>query len=139
MKYALKSRRLYIFFTIFLLLAVSLGIVIVPIEQSLNPNTKFKTLEDGIWWAFTTVTSVGYGDYYPITTAGRVIGVILETAGVIVFGLIIAFMTISLLRREQQFNWGRTMERFDSLEEKIDHLSKEQNFTLKEKNSLKKV
>jgi len=132
MHYAFKSRRLYLAIAVLLTLTIGLGIAIVPIEQSLAPQTRFQTLGDGIWWSFTTITAVGYGDYFPVSTPGRTIGVILETIGVTTFGLIIALVTINLFRREQQFYWGRTTERFDRLEEKLDHLQKHQDHSLKE-------
>jgi voltage-gated potassium channel len=46
------------------------------------------TAEDAMWWAFTTVTTVGYGDHYPVTTEGRIVAVALMAVGVAVFGTI---------------------------------------------------
>lgn len=130
MQYAFKSHRLLVSLVTLIILTIGLGILIVPLETP-APQTKFKTLEDGIWWSFTTVTGVGFGDLYPVTTAGRVIGVVLETIGVTIFGLIIALVTVSLLRSEQQFYWGRITERFDRLEEKLGKLEQKANFSIK--------
>lgn len=41
---------------------------------------------EAIWWSFCTVTTVGYGDYYPVTTPGRIVAVVLMTLGVGLFG-----------------------------------------------------
>lgn len=132
MQQALKSHRLYTLISLFITLTIGLGIIIVPIEKNLDRHTPFETTEDGIWWSITTVTGVGYGDFVPITSVGRLIGVILETIGVTSFGLIIAFITISMLRKEQQYYWSRTTTRFDRLEEKLDKIDKSQAFTIKE-------
>ncbi len=57
---------------------------------------------------------------------------ILEVAGVMTFGIIIALVTVELFRHEQLFYWKRTMERFDRLEKKLEKLEKEQHFTIKD-------
>jgi len=45
------------------------------------PTSNIKTAEDAIWWAFSTVSTVGYGDKFPVTTEGRIVGVILMIVG----------------------------------------------------------
>jgi voltage-gated potassium channel len=45
-----------------------------------------KTAEDALWWAVTTITTVGYGDRYPTTTEGRLVAVGLMAVGVGLFG-----------------------------------------------------
>ena len=51
-------------------------------------NKDFATYGDALWWAIVTVTTVGYGDIVPITTAGRLSGVVLMLAGVAVLGVL---------------------------------------------------
>merc|ERR1711871_1815653 len=51
-----------------------------------EPDT-FKTILDGIWWATQTLTTVGYGDIYPKSSGGRVIGVFVAFLGVCLFAL----------------------------------------------------
>lgn len=131
MRQAFKSHRLYILISFFITLTVGLGVLITPIEKGNQPSSKFQTTEDGLWWAITTVTGVGYGDLAPTSTLGRIVGAILETAGVTSFGLIIAFITVNLMRKEQQFYWKRTTERFDRIERKLDNLEKYQLFIKK--------
>lgn len=55
------------------------------------PNANIKTAEDALWWAYTTITTVGYGDKYPVTTAGRLIATALMTVGVGLFGTFTAY------------------------------------------------
>jgi voltage-gated potassium channel len=66
------------------------SIAILQVENTENGN--IKTAEDALWWAFTTITTVGYGDKFPVTTEGRIIGVILMTAGVGLFGVFTGFI-----------------------------------------------
>lgn len=70
-------------FTVLLLVSFSSGSVLVCERQA---DANIKTAEDALWWSVATITTVGYGDKFPITTEGRVIGVILMVAGVSMFG-----------------------------------------------------
>ncbi len=55
-------------------------------------STGFKTFGDALWWTIVTLTTVGYGDIVPKTTAGRVDGVMIMIAGVSVLGLLAGSM-----------------------------------------------
>jgi voltage-gated potassium channel len=73
-----------------ILLLVFSTIAILIVEDS--PNSNIKTAEDAIWWSYTTITTVGYGDKFPITTEGRIIAMILMTFGVGLFGTFTAYI-----------------------------------------------
>lgn len=73
-----------------ILLVIFSAIGILQVEN--DPNSNIKTAEDAIWWAYVTVTTVGYGDKFPVTTEGRFIAAILMTAGVGLFGTFTAFI-----------------------------------------------
>ena len=51
-----------------------------------HPDSNIRTAEDAIWWSVTTITTVGYGDRYPVTTEGRVLAALLMVGGVGLFG-----------------------------------------------------
>ncbi len=59
----------------------SVSVLIVERE----PGSNIKCAEDAIWWSIATVTTVGYGDKYPVTTEGRIIGMVLMVCGVGMF------------------------------------------------------
>ena len=61
------------------------------------PNANIRTAEDALWWSYVTITTIGYGDKYPVTTEGRIIAVILMTAGVGLFGTFTAFVSSWIL------------------------------------------
>jgi len=59
-------------------------------------NPQFGALPDGLWWAFVTLTTVGYGDVVPITTGGRMVAVITMLIGIMVYSLVVANLTVFL-------------------------------------------
>ena len=69
-----------------LLLIVCCSIAVLEFEVPAGGN--IVTPEDAMWWAISTMTTVGYGDLYPITAEGRIVAVFLMTAGVGVFALL---------------------------------------------------
>jgi voltage-gated potassium channel len=73
-----------------LLLIIFSSIAVLNIEN--DPNSNIKTAEDALWWSFVTITTVGYGDKYPVTTEGRLIAAVLMTAGVGLFGTFTGFI-----------------------------------------------
>ncbi len=73
-----------------LMLVIFSSIAILNVETV--PEANIKTDGDALWWAASTVTTAGYGDRYPVTPEGRVIGVILMTAGVGLFGTLTAYI-----------------------------------------------
>ena len=67
-----------------LLLIVCSSIAVLQFEMHAEGN--IETAQDAMWWAVTTMTTVGYGDRYPVTAEGRAVAVVLMAAGVGVFG-----------------------------------------------------
>jgi voltage-gated potassium channel len=71
-------------------MAVGLGAVAALDAEQDAPNANITSIGDALWWAATTVTTVGYGDRYPVTTTGRVIAVTLMVVGIALVGAITA-------------------------------------------------
>jgi voltage-gated potassium channel len=55
---------------------------------------------DAFWWAYVTITSVGYGDKFPVSTEGRILACVLMTAGVGLFGTITGFVASAFVDPE---------------------------------------
>jgi voltage-gated potassium channel len=54
------------------------------------PEATIGSFGDALWWAFTTITTVGYGDRYPVTGQGRLVAVLLMVAGIALLGVVTA-------------------------------------------------
>jgi len=60
--------------------------------ESTAEGANIKTAEDAVWWSLVTITTVGYGDRFPVTPEGRLLAVVLMFAGVGLFGTFSAFL-----------------------------------------------
>ena len=87
-------------FTTVCILAVILIIFssISILQFETDSNSNIKTAEDALWWSYVTITTVGYGDKFPVTTGGRIIGALLMTGGVGLFGTFTAFVSSWFLK-----------------------------------------
>ena len=67
--------------------ALGLLLVVALIEKAIEPaSSGFATYGDAVWWGFVTLTTVGYGDIFPVTAGGRIAAVILMLGGVAFLG-----------------------------------------------------
>ncbi|MEE9098365.1 potassium channel family protein [Pseudarthrobacter phenanthrenivorans] len=65
------------------------ALAVLDVEEN-APGSNLTTFGDAIWWALTTITTVGYGDHYPITVLGRCVAAGLMIGGVAVLGVVTA-------------------------------------------------
>jgi len=109
---------------------VVLGLLIPQIERSW-PGATIMSWGDGIYFAVTTVTGVGYGDKVPVSDWGRVVTMGLQILGVVLFGSVMAFVSVELLRYQEDFNMRRLLERFDEQDKKLEELKKRLDYLVK--------
>jgi len=84
----------------FLLAAVVLVLncaIIVYLVERHAPGSNIHTLGDAVWWSFVTVTTVGYGDYYPVTTAGRITACVIMGTGLLTLAVVTAQVASSFV------------------------------------------
>ena len=60
-------------------------------------SANIQTAGDAIWWTYVTITTVGYGDRFPVTAQGRLVGVLVMTTGVAVFATFAGLISSKLL------------------------------------------
>jgi voltage-gated potassium channel len=80
------------------LLILTLSIIFYQIEKDVNPG--INNWLDAIWWTFSTVTTVGYGDIVPITSTGKGFGILTMLLGTGIFASFTALFANALLGRE---------------------------------------
>lgn len=78
-------------------MGICLGSLAVLQAERGAPGATITSFGDALWWAMETVTTVGYGDMYPVTTTGRVIAVALMLVGIAVIGVITASIAAWLM------------------------------------------
>jgi voltage-gated potassium channel len=86
-----------------LILVFTIAWLVLLAEQN-APNANIKTYHDAVWWAFVTITTVGYGDFYPVTGWGQTFAVILMFFGLGIIGVLSSYLAstfISLQRRRK--------------------------------------
>jgi voltage-gated potassium channel len=94
-----KNKAQGAFTTVCILAAILIIFSSISILQfETDPNSNIKTAEDALWWSYVTITTVGYGDKFPVTTGGRIIGALLMTGGVGLFGTFTAFISSWFLK-----------------------------------------
>ena len=93
------SRAAATFFTTIFLVIVVLelsGMLILDAEGGIE-GANIRTPSDALWWGYVTITTVGYGDQFPVTLPGRIIGIFLLTAGVALFSVFTGFIANAFL------------------------------------------
>ncbi len=124
------SARFRKILTVLILAVIGLGLLIPLVEQGAM-GARIKSEWDGIYFAVTTVTGVGYGDMVPVTNVGRIMTMLLQVFGVVLFGSIMAFVSVELLRYQEDFHMKRILERLDEQDKKMDELKKHLDFLVK--------
>jgi len=73
------------------------GAVIVYLFERHAPHSNIHTLGDALWWSFVTVTTVGYGDSYPVTTWGRITACFIMATGLLTLAVVTAQVASSFV------------------------------------------
>jgi len=66
-----------------------------------TPRANIRTASDALWWSLSTITTVGYGDRYPVTNAGRIVGVFLLSGGIGLFSVLSGYLANAFLRSKE--------------------------------------
>lgn len=111
-----------IFISILLLLLSS--VAILQVEQAGDSN--IKTASDALWWATVTMTTVGYGDKYPVTTLGRIIAGVLMIGGVGLFGTLsgsVASWILNPVEQRQEIDLDAIQSELMSIHRRLDEFT----------------
>jgi voltage-gated potassium channel len=112
-----------IFVSIQLLLLSS--VAILQVEKHVD-GSNIKSASDALWWAIVTMTTVGYGDKYPVTTIGRVIAGLLMIGGVGLFGTLSGSVTSWILNpveERQEVDLDAIQRELTAINARLDEVS----------------
>ncbi|TWF75159.1 ion channel [Pseudonocardia hierapolitana] len=116
--------------------AILLGGSALWLIEREEPRRTVGSWGDALWWAVTTLTTVGYGDHIPVTTAGRLIAVALMAVGVAVLGGVAAVVALVVahavaaaeeraLEAETEAVEHRIEARLDALDARLDRIEQD--------------
>lgn len=98
------------------------AIVIAGAAQAAFSTGEFGSLWDGVWWAVVTVTTVGYGDLYPTTVQGRLIGMVLMFVGIGFLSLLTAAVASRFVKQERGEEHVEVMETLRQIQADVAEL-----------------
>ena len=82
------------------------GAIAVYFYERGASGSNIHTLGDSVWWALVTVTTVGYGDYYPVTTLGRIAAVFIMAIGLLTLAVVTAQVASSFVDQTRRSPTG---------------------------------
>ncbi len=107
---------------IIVFLVVTIGGTAMVLVEEPVPGSNIKNGGDALWFAIVTISTVGYGDLFPVTTAGRVIGAMMIVVGVGIFSVLTGYISTQFLARRRHSN----MTQVDLLRDRMEALFAEQ-------------
>ena len=90
-----------------------------------DANGSIDSFGTATWWAFVTITSVGYGDTVPVTAEGRIVAVFLMILGISLFGFITANIAAYMVEHQGRTSLDDVMTKLEGVERELTELRKE--------------
>jgi voltage-gated potassium channel len=106
----LKKERVHKLILSLLAVVTLFGTGVFYLEKN-NPGSLIKSIGDGIWWGFVTISTTGYGDEYPVTWVGRIMGILLMGSGMVL--TIIISGTIASILVERKMKEGKGLQKIN--------------------------
>ena len=99
-------------------IAVTIGLIGGLVARLVEPET-FDSIGLSYWWAITTLTTVGYGDVVPVTTAGRIVGAVLMLTGLALIPTTTSVTITLLVNKHTRAERLEMEERLARIEERL--------------------
>lgn len=87
---------------VFIALLVMIFGSIAVLQLEADPAANIKNADDALWWAFVTITTVGYGDHFPLSTSGKVLAAGMMVVGIGLFGTFTAYVASAFVSADEQ-------------------------------------
>jgi voltage-gated potassium channel len=121
-RYFFRMRSILFIASAVILIVLAFGVSMTVTEED-HEGANIDSLSDGLWWAVSTVSTVGYGDKFPVTTSGRVIATGLMFIGVALFSILTATLANSFAAKAEE----GTADQFEILHERLDRIERNQH------------
>jgi len=106
-------------------LLVALGFLVLAAFLISGLDPAFKNPVDGFWWAWVTMTTVGYGDLVPTTIEGRLVGMVLILVGIAIFSMLTASFSVFFIEKDERDMVDReqtTLRKIQMLEARLERI-----------------
>jgi voltage-gated potassium channel len=107
----------------FLALITVFVVVIAGASEATFDSGDFPTIWSGVWWAVVTVTTVGYGDLYPRSVGGRLIGMLVMLVGIGFLSVLTATVASHFVKTDRSGGEAEILERLERIEEALAKLN----------------
>lgn len=84
-----------------------------------HPEANITTFRDALWWGIETVTTVGYGDRFPVSTPGRIVATVLMLSGIALLGVVTASVASWFIERDAESSGPATCADVEALTEQV--------------------
>lgn len=119
----LASGTLYLVVFLGLLTLEVTGLLELRFEED-APGANITTAGDALWWGYVTATTVGYGDQFPVTTGGRIVGVLMLTVGVALFATFSGFLANVFLSANRGASEHNAVDPESDLQATLQHVER---------------
>lgn len=116
----LRRHRLHYALAVTMVIVVGAAALIFAVEE--GGEGSINSFGDALWWAITTVTTVGYGDTFPVTPMGRGIAAFLMITGIALFGVLTANVAAFFVERNQEDEDDPVVKRLDEILRRLEAL-----------------
>lgn len=112
-------------YAVLVTMVVVLGAAALILAAEEGGGGSIDSFGDALWWAVTTVTTVGYGDMFPVTPAGRGIAAFLMVAGIALFGVLTANVAAFFVEQDREADpapeqFAEILRRLDRMEKRLE-------------------
>jgi voltage-gated potassium channel len=121
-----RARGTFVMVGLMSMIAVLFATIAVYEVERNHTGANIRSAGDALWWSFATITTIGYGDHYPVTAGGRIVAVVLVVFGLSFFGTFTAYVASFFLEKTQlkeESDIHRLIGEVHHLREEIEQLS----------------
>lgn len=117
--------RIAVYVSASVVLLILIGSLAVLDAERHAPGATITTFRKALWWTFVTITTVGYGDYSPVTPTGRLIAMGVMLAGIALIGVVTATLAswiVDQVSAEEQKSTNVTRDQIGELDQRLHHI-----------------